>query len=124
MTALSSTLLALADEKRRGVVQALAERQVSAGELAGELEVTPAVLTRHLRVLRDAGLIRATLDPYDQRRHVYELQVDPLRELRDWADGISTFWEHQLTAFADYAEQSRQQVSTGRSRGNGTRGRR
>lgn len=106
MTGLTATLLALGDNKRRGVVEALTERRVSAGELADQLEVTPAVLTRHLRVLRDAGLVRATLDPQDQRRHVYELQPLPLRELRDWAEDVSAFWMEQLASFADYVEKA------------------
>lgn len=120
MASLAATLLALGDDKRRGVVEALAERRVSAGELADQMEVTPAVLTRHLRVLRDAGLVRATFDPQDQRRHVYELQPVPLRELRDWVDDVSAFWTKQLASFADYVENaSLAGTRTRRERGEG-----
>src|SRR5688500_6577799 len=106
MGEVAATLHALGDGTRRGVVEALAAEAVSAGGLAARLAVPPAVLTRHLRVLRDAGIVRASLDPRDQRRHVYELVPGPLRELRDWADTVTSFWTDQLASFADHASRS------------------
>ena len=121
--AVGATLTALEDNTRRGVVEALAKRRMSAGELASQLDVTPAFLTRHLRVLRDARIVRASLDASDQRRHVYELRPEALHELRDWADDVAAFWSRQLVAFADHVETSSTAGSGRRVRG-GRRARR
>ena len=121
--AVGTTLTALEDSTRRGVVEALAERRMSAGELASQLDVTPAFLTRHLRVLRDARIVRASLDASDQRRHVYARRPEPLHELRDWAYDVAVFWSRQLVAFADHVETSSTAGSGRRVRG-GRRARR
>lgn len=101
---LGSTLVALADPTRRGIVEALAHGRLSAGELAARLDVTAALLTRHLRVLRDERLVTATLDEGDNRRHIYELRPDPLVEVRKWADDLASYWHGQLAAFAAHAQ--------------------
>lgn len=97
----AAVLRALDDDTRRGVVEALARQPRSAGELASHLEVSPAALTRHLRLLREAGIVGASLDHGDQRRHVYALRPHPLVELRDWVDQVSEYWTSQLGAFAE-----------------------
>jgi len=108
MARVGAVLTALGDERRRGVVEALADgRRASAGELAAQLDVTPALLTRHLRVLRAASVVRVALDPDDHRRHVYELVPDPLLELRDWAERVAAFWTGQLDSFTAYAHHER-----------------
>jgi predicted exporter len=83
---LGSTIFALADPTRRGIVEALAHGRLSAGELADQLDVIPAVLTRHLRVLRD------------------ELLPDPLLEVRDWADDLAGYWQGQLASFTAHTQ--------------------
>lgn len=101
----AAVLALLGDPTRRGVVEALAEREVSAGELAERLATSPAALTRHLRLLRDAGVVEAALDPDDHRRHLYRMRPEPFRELRDWADDIAAFWTTQLDAFSTHASE-------------------
>jgi DNA-binding transcriptional ArsR family regulator len=105
--AVAATLGALADDTRRSVVELLARRPMSAGAVASELDVSPAALTRHLRVLRQAGLVAVTLDDGDNRRHVYALRPEPLRRLREWADDVTTFWADQLGAFTDHVDARR-----------------
>ena len=112
-----ATFSALGDATRRGTVHLLAERRRSAGELASELDVSPAVLTRHLRVLRDAGLVRASLDPDDQRRHVYDLVDAPLHDVRGWVDEVTEFWERQLGAFAVHVERAQGEKEEARRAG-------
>ena len=99
-----TTLSALADETRRGTVEALSVGPLSAGQLAARLDVTPAALTGHLRILRKAGLVSVTLDPDDTRIHVYSIEPQPFHELSDWAQRASKFWGDQLGAFARHAE--------------------
>jgi DNA-binding transcriptional ArsR family regulator len=111
-----AALTALGDPNRRETVHLLAERSRSAGELASELDVSPALLTRHLRVLREAGLVRTSLDPDDQRRHVYELVDAPLRDLRDWVDEVTAFWEQQLGAFTAHLERPNRDMEARRAK--------
>ena len=102
------TLTALADDTRRGAIEALGEGPLSAGELAARLEVTPAALTRHLRVLRRAGLVSVALDDADSRRHVYSVQPAGLLGLNNWAQRVTAFWSQQLASFADQASKQDQ----------------
>ncbi|MGQ0849885.1 MAG: ArsR/SmtB family transcription factor [Actinomycetota bacterium] len=102
-SSVSSTLAALADDTRRTTMEALVSGPLSAGELAIRLHVTPAALTRHLKVLRLAGLVTVSLDQADTRRHVYTVQPDPLQSLSHWAAQIAEFWKAQLTSFTDHA---------------------
>ena len=97
---LAVTLSALADDTRRTVIEQLARQPFSAGELADRLDVTPATLTRHLRVLRQAGLVSVALDPADSRRHVYSVETAPLEGLTDWAGQLVRFWASQVAAYA------------------------
>ena len=98
------TLTALGDGTRRRVVEELSGGERSAGELAAALAMTPAALTRHLRVLRQAGVVGVSLDDGDNRRHVYTLRAEPLRELRDWADEVAAFWVRQLAAYGEHVD--------------------
>ena len=61
-------------------------------------------MSRHLRVLRDVGLVEATLEEDDGRARVYRLRAEPLRALHRWLD---TFWGTQLDAFAAHVERRR-----------------
>lgn len=107
ISAVSRTLSALADPTRRTAVEALAEGPLSAGQLATRLEVTPAALTRHLRLLRQAGLVTVSLDEADSRRHLYAILPGPLVELTEWADHVARFWADQLASYARHAVEDR-----------------
>jgi DNA-binding transcriptional ArsR family regulator len=96
----NATFTALADDTRRGSIEALASGPKSAGELAAKLGVTPAALTGHLRVLRNAGLVRVRLDDRDSRRHLYSLEPAPLHEVGRWVESATSFWSQQLASFA------------------------
>jgi DNA-binding transcriptional ArsR family regulator len=104
------TLAALADDTRRGAVEALGQGPLSAGELSVRLDVTPAALSRHLRMLRRAGLVSVSLDPVDSRRHVYSVQPDGLVQLSDWAENVSRFWTTQLSSYANHATKAHQAI--------------
>ncbi|MGH9892508.1 MAG: ArsR/SmtB family transcription factor, partial [bacterium] len=85
-------------------IEALGQGPLSAGELASRLQVTPAALTGHLRVLREAGLVTVSLDQSDTRRHVYSVEPGPFDELSEWARGASEFWSKQLDSFTKHAK--------------------
>jgi|SRR5450432_4283941 DNA-binding transcriptional ArsR family regulator len=90
---MASTWSALADPHRRTVVQLLLERPRSAGELVEHLGLTQPGTSKHLRILREAGLVRVRPDA---QRRVYELDPEPLAELADWLAPYRAFWEARL----------------------------
>lgn len=84
---------ALADPTRRRVVELLAERERSAGELAAAFTVSRPAVSRHLRVLRDAGLVRSR---GEAQRRIYALEPEPLDELDRWVVSVRRFWPARL----------------------------
>ena len=86
---------ALADPIRREIVQMLADRERDAGELAAAFPVSRPAVSRHLRVLREAGLVQVR--PQAQRR-VYALDPRPLEELAGWLERYRRFWGQRLDA--------------------------
>jgi DNA-binding transcriptional ArsR family regulator len=101
MKHLDATLAALADPTRRHVVDLLRERPRRAGELASATRTSGPAMSRHLRVLRESGLVDAALLDEDARARVYHLRPQRLRALHDWLD---TFWGGQLEAFKRHVE--------------------
>jgi DNA-binding transcriptional ArsR family regulator len=104
VTALDAALSALADPTRRAVVQLLRMGPRRAGDLAAALELTPPGLSRHLRVLRHAGLIADDEPKDDARVRLYRLEPAGFAPLRDWMDELEAFWGDQLAAFKAHAE--------------------
>jgi DNA-binding transcriptional ArsR family regulator len=76
-------LAALADPVRREIVELLARGEMGAGEIAGRFPVTRPAISRHLRVLREAGLVTGEVRA---QRRVYRLERAPLGELDAWLD--------------------------------------
>lgn len=107
MTALDDTLAALADPTRRGVIDLLREEPRRAGEIAAELDMSPASMSRHLRVLRRAGLVEEEILADDARVRVYRLRREPFEGLRSWVEDVESFWGGQLAAFKHHAERTR-----------------
>ncbi len=89
---LDRTLAALADNTRRSVVELLVHRPRRAGELASVLSMTPAAMSRHLRVLRTTGLVEEAHQGDDARVRVYRLKRERFDALRKWLDEVESFW--------------------------------
>lgn len=102
--AVDRTLAALADPVRRRGVELLAERPRRAGELAAELGVSPAVMSRHLRVLRDAQLVDEEHPQFDARVRIFSLRAQPMDVLKTWLADAETGWSEQLAAFKAHVE--------------------
>lgn len=99
-----ATLAALADPTRRAVIELLRQRPHRAGELAAALDLTAPTLSRHLRVLREGGIVRDEEPAHDARVRVYRLQPHAFASLRDWLDEVEAYWGDQLAAFKAHAE--------------------
>jgi DNA-binding transcriptional ArsR family regulator len=101
---LDGTLAALADPVRRRAVELLAERPRRAGELAKELGTAPSTMSKHLRVLRQCGLVTETSPDFDTRVRIYALTSAPMADLRRWLAAAEQAWADQLASFAAHLE--------------------
>ncbi|MEZ4403308.1 MAG: metalloregulator ArsR/SmtB family transcription factor [Kofleriaceae bacterium] len=106
MTTLDDTLAALADPTRRAVIDTLRRGPRRAGELAAHLGVSAPALSRHLRVLRRAGVVTDDAVADDARVRVYRLEPQPFADVRGWLDEVEAFWVDQLAAFKAHAERT------------------
>lgn len=92
---MEAVLRALADESRRTLLEALADGPASAGELAALLPIARPGVSRHLRVLREAGLVDVRADA---QRRVYDLRPQPLAEIDEWLGRYRGLWTQRLDA--------------------------
>ena len=92
---------ALSDSSRRSIVRQLAERgALSVREASDQLDLSPAGVSKHLKVLEDAGLISRRLEG---RRHVLSLESERLLLAEDWIDRYRTIWTASLDRLARLA---------------------
>lgn len=94
-TSAVEALAAVADPTRRQILDLLVDAEVTAGELAAAFPVSRPAVSRHLRVLREAGLVRVRSDG---RHRLYALDPGPLRELDTWLDPYRRLWAQRLDA--------------------------
>lgn len=94
-------MLALGDPTRRQIVELLAGGEKSAGEIGARFALTQPGVSRHLRVLREAGIV--TVRPQAQQR-IYSLDLSVLAEIEEWAKVTRTTWERRLEALSSEME--------------------
>lgn len=101
---MEAALRAIAEPRRRRILQLVGSQELSAGEIASRFEVTRPAISQHLTVLKGAGLLN---ERRDGTRRLYRARPEGLAELRDfldefWADGLD-----RLKAVAEQAERGR-----------------
>ena len=101
---LEATFAALADPARLEIVAQLRREPQRPSELADALSLSRPALSRHLRILREAGLVSESLLEDDARARLYELDPDRFRDAQAWLDDVMAFWDDQLQAFKAHAE--------------------
>jgi DNA-binding transcriptional ArsR family regulator len=101
---LDRTLAALADPERRRTVDLLREAPRRAGELAQAIGVRAPTMSRHLRVLRECGLVEESHPGFDARVRIYRLRPAPIAELRAWLELTEQLWSDELAAFKAHLE--------------------
>lgn len=104
-------LHALADSSRRTVLDALSREEATAGELAALLPIARPGVSRHLRVLREAGLVRARVA---EQRRLYRLDSGPLRDLDDWLAPYRAAWDASLDRLARHLDEMDDGTGEGR----------
>jgi DNA-binding transcriptional ArsR family regulator len=92
---------ALAEPTRRRILDLLRERPRLVGDLTEQLGITQPGTSKHLRVLREAGLVTVR---QDAQRRWYELRPEPLQELAAWLEPYRWLWESRLDALGDHLD--------------------
>src|SRR6478609_8426118 len=107
---MEAVLRAVADEGRRTLLETLAGGPATAGELAALLPIARPGVSRHLRVLREAGLVEVH---QEAQRRIYTLRPQRLAEIDDWLSRYLTLWEQRLDALqTEIARGKRERRST------------
>ena len=101
---LSAAFGALADASRREMLRLLLQKPRRAGELAQCVAMSPQALSRHLRVLRKAGLISEQGIENDARVRIYSVHPAAFQPVLQWITQVEDLWRNQLHAFKAYAE--------------------
>jgi DNA-binding transcriptional ArsR family regulator len=107
---LDAVFAALADPTRRRILELLARAELCVTELAKPFAVSLPAISKHLRVLEKAGLIKRERDG---RIHRLRLEAKPMQDAAKWIDAYRGFWEGQFDALADYLEKQQRQKKTG-----------
>src|ERR1043166_1725507 len=92
---MASAFAILAEPNRRAILSLLAASERSVGEIERRLRMPQPTVSKHLRVLRDAGFVEATVDA---QRRLYRLKPEPLQEIDAWLAPFRRFWSKHLDA--------------------------
>jgi len=103
---LSLVFAALADPTRRAILEQLSEGPQPVGELARPFAMTGPAVTKHLKVLERAGLIKADRQAQMRPRR---LEAVPLREVQDWLERYRHHWEERFDRLDNYLQELQQQ---------------
>ena len=85
----------IAEPNRRAILSLLASSEQTVGEIERQLEMSQPTVSKHLRVLREAGFVEATVDA---QRRLYRLKPEPLQELEAWLAPFRRFWSGHVDA--------------------------
>jgi DNA-binding transcriptional ArsR family regulator len=99
----------IAEPNRRAILSLLGSSQQSVGEIERELHMSQPTVSKHLRVLRDAGFVEATVDA---QRRLYRLRPEPLQEVDAWLDQFRRFWSAHVDALERHLDRMEQSTST------------
>jgi DNA-binding transcriptional ArsR family regulator len=113
---LDTTFLALADATRRDMIRSLLHKPRRAGELAENVSMSPQALSRHLRVLRRAGLVIEEGIETDARVRVYRVHPDAFAPIESWLAEVEEIWRRQLQSFKACAESGQRTRKLARER--------
>ncbi|HUO15489.1 MAG TPA: metalloregulator ArsR/SmtB family transcription factor [Verrucomicrobiae bacterium] len=91
----------IAEPNRRAILSLLVSSQQSVGEIERQLRMPQPTVSKHLRVLRDAGFVESTVDA---QRRLYRLKAEPFRQLDDWLSQFRRFWSTHIDALERYLE--------------------
>ena len=104
----------IAEPNRRAILSLLVSSEQSVGEIERQLRMPQPTVSKHLRVLRDAGFVESTVDA---QRRLYRLRPEPLRELDAWLAQFRRFWSVHIDALERHLDRMNQSIpSKGKTR--------
>src|SRR5689334_437883 len=110
---MESAFAILAEPNRRAILELLVSSQQSVGEIERRLRMPQPTVSKHLRVLRDAGFVEATVDA---QRRLYRLKPEPLQELDAWLEPFRRFWSAHVDALERHLDRTDPPTPTKRKR--------
>src|SRR5690242_2676440 len=101
----------IAEPNRRAILSLLVSSQQSVGEIERQLRMPQPTVSKHLRVLREAGFVEATVDA---QRRLYRLKPEPFQEVDAWLKQFRRFWSAHVDALERYLDRMDQSARTKR----------
>ena len=111
MKRVESVFEIIAEPNRRAILTLLVSSQQSVGEIERQLHMSQPTVSKHLRVLRDAGFVESTVDA---QRRLYRLKPEPLQELDAWLAQFRRFWSAHVDALERHLDRMNQAIPTKR----------
>jgi DNA-binding transcriptional ArsR family regulator len=102
--AMETTLQVIAEPRRQAILDLLRGGELPVGELAARLGMSQPLVSKHLRVLRDAGLVAVRVDA---QRRMYRLRPEPLAEVDEWLTPYRQLWTASLDRLEQHLEHRR-----------------
>jgi DNA-binding transcriptional ArsR family regulator len=99
----------IAEPNRRAIISLLVSSQQSVGQIERRLRMPQPTVSKHLRVLRDAGFVESTVDA---QRRLYRLRPEPLQELDDWLAPFRRVWSSHVDALERHLDRMDQSTPT------------
>ncbi|HUX40546.1 MAG TPA: metalloregulator ArsR/SmtB family transcription factor [Rectinemataceae bacterium] len=99
----------IAEPNRRAILNLLVSSQQSVGEIERQLSMPQPTVSKHLRVLREAGFVEATVDA---QRRLYRLRPEPFQEVEAWLAPFRMFWSARMDALERHLDTMNQATET------------
>src|SRR5580692_10828245 len=99
----------IAEPNRRAILSLLVSSQQSVGEIESQLGMTQPTVSKHLRVLREAGFVESLVDA---QRRLYRLKPEPFQEVDAWLDQFRRFWSDHVDALERHLDRMEQSAPT------------
>lgn len=106
---MESVFEVIAEPNRRAILSLLASSEQSVGEIERRLRMAQPTVSKHLRVLREAGFVESTVDA---QRRLYRLRAEPLQELDAWLAPFRRFWSAHVDALERHLDRMAQPTPT------------
>src|SRR5246500_2771319 len=112
MKGVESVFEIIAEPNRRAILSLLVSSERSVGQIERRLRMPQTTVSKHLRVLRDAGFVESTVDA---QRRLYRLKPEPLQEVDAWLDQFRRFWSAHVDALERHLDRMDQLTKTKRA---------
>jgi DNA-binding transcriptional ArsR family regulator len=108
-----SSFAIIAEPNRRAILRLLVSSEQSVGEIERQLRMPQTSVSKHLRVLRDAGFVESRIEA---QRRVYRIRPDPLKEVDEWLEPFRRFWTAHVDALERHLDRMEREKDKGKQR--------